>query len=60
MGRCKRAAARRPAARRPPPPPPFSGQKRLTNVAVVRVRKHGLRFEVACYKNKVANWRSGV
>ena len=55
MGRCKRAAARR-----PPPPPPFSGQKRLTNVAVVRVRKHGLRFEVACYKNKVANWRSGV
>jgi ribosome maturation protein SDO1 len=36
------------------------GQKRLTNVAVVRVKKAGLRFEVACYKNKVANWRSGV
>ncbi|CAA6668444.1 unnamed protein product [Spirodela intermedia] len=29
------------------------GQKRLTNVAVVRLKKHGLRFEIACYKNKV-------
>ncbi|KAF4392476.1 hypothetical protein CsatB_030441 [Cannabis sativa] len=36
------------------------GQKRLTNVAVVRLKKHGNRFEVACYKNKVLSWRSGV
>ncbi|CAA7405298.1 unnamed protein product [Spirodela intermedia] len=36
------------------------GQKRLTNVAVVRLKKHGLRFEIACYKNKVLSWRSGV
>lgn len=36
------------------------GQKRLTNVAIVRLKKHGLRFEIACYKNKVLSWRSGV
>lgn len=27
---------------------------------MVRLKKQGRRFEVACYKNKVANWRSGV
>ncbi|CAH0518372.1 unnamed protein product [Peronospora belbahrii] len=32
----------------------------LTNVAVVRMRKAGKRFEIACYKNKVQNWRNGV
>ncbi|CAI5720221.1 unnamed protein product [Peronospora destructor] len=32
----------------------------LTNVAVVRMRKGGRRFEIACYKNKVFNWRNGV
>lgn len=37
-----------------------TGQKRLTNIAVVRYRKHGKRFEIACYKNKVVNWRNGV
>lgn len=36
------------------------GQKRLTNVAVVRLKKHGMRYEIACYKNKVLSWRSGV
>lgn len=36
------------------------GQKRLTNVAVVRYKKMGKRFEVACYKNTVVNWRNGV
>eukprot|EP00890_Picochlorum_soloecismus_P001857 jgi/Picsp_1/2672/NSC_00902-R1_ribosome maturation protein sbds-like len=36
------------------------GQKRLTNVAVVRYKKHGIRFEIVCYKNKVVNWRNGV
>lgn len=35
-------------------------QVRLTNVAVVRLNKHGKRFEVACFKNKILNWRSGV
>nr|CEL66432.1 TPA: zinc finger (C2H2 type) domain-containing protein, putative [Neospora caninum Liverpool] len=35
-------------------------QVRLTNVAVVRLRQHGHRFEVACYKNKVLNWRAGI
>ncbi|KAH7430350.1 hypothetical protein KP509_09G094900 [Ceratopteris richardii] len=36
------------------------GQKRLTNVAVVRLKSHGMRFEIACYKNKVLSWRSRV
>jgi ribosome maturation protein SDO1 len=29
-------------------------------VAVVRYKKMGKRFEVACYKNTVVNWRTGV
>ncbi|ORM39669.1 Ribosome maturation protein SBDS [Babesia sp. Xinjiang] len=36
------------------------GQVRLTNVATVRLKIGGSRFEIACYKNKVLNWRSGV
>ena len=43
-----------------PLPPIAAGQKRLTNIAVVRVKKHGKRFEIACYKNKVGNWRNGM
>lgn len=35
------------------------GQKRLTNIAVVRLKKCGTRFEIACYKNKVFDWRQG-
>lgn len=35
-------------------------QKRLTNVAVVRLKTHGCRFEIACYQNKVVNWREGL
>lgn len=35
-------------------------QVRLTNVAIVKYKSHGKRFEVACYKNKVVNWRNGV
>mmetsp|Transcript_104635 Transcript_104635/g.223647 ORF Transcript_104635/g.223647 Transcript_104635/m.223647 type:complete len:355 (-) Transcript_104635:51-1115(-) len=35
-------------------------QKRLTNVATVRLKSHGKRFEIACYKNKVLNWREGI
>ena len=36
------------------------GQVRMTNVAIVRLKKGGKRFEIACYKNKVLNWRNGV
>ena len=35
-------------------------QVRLTNVAVVRLKKKGKRFEIACYCNKVVSWRNGV
>ena len=34
-----------------------TNQKRLTNVAIVRIKKAGKRFEVACYPNKVSAWR---
>ncbi|XP_065358911.1 ribosome maturation protein SBDS [Calliphora vicina] len=37
-----------------------TNQIRLTNVAVVRLKKGGKRFEIACYKNKVLSWRSNV
>jgi len=36
------------------------GQKLHTNIAVVRYKKCGTRFEIACYKNKVRDWRNGV
>ena len=35
-------------------------QVRLTNVAVVRYKTKGHRYEIACYKNKVVSWRQGV
>lgn len=35
-------------------------QVRLTNVAIVRMNRHGKRFEVACYKNKILNYRQGI
>ncbi|OZJ05274.1 Ribosome maturation protein SBDS [Bifiguratus adelaidae] len=35
-------------------------QVKLTNVSVVRLRKGGKRFEIACYKNKVMEWRTQV
>ncbi|MPC30525.1 Ribosome maturation protein SBDS [Portunus trituberculatus] len=37
-----------------------TNQIRLTNIAVVRVKKAGKRFEIACYKNKVLSWRQKV
>ncbi|KIK70351.1 hypothetical protein GYMLUDRAFT_32354 [Collybiopsis luxurians FD-317 M1] len=37
-----------------------SNQIKLTNVSIVRLKKGGRRFEVACYKNKVQEWRNGV
>lgn len=36
------------------------GIKQLTNIAIVRLKTHGKRFEIACYKNKVLNWRDGT
>ncbi|XP_060564744.1 ribosome maturation protein SBDS-like [Ruditapes philippinarum] len=36
------------------------GQKRLTNVAIVRLKKGGKRFEIASYPNKVNSWRNKV
>ena len=35
-------------------------QVRHTNVAVVRLKKKGKLFEIACYRNKVLSWRSKV
>ncbi|KAJ3331981.1 hypothetical protein HDU76_001655 [Blyttiomyces sp. JEL0837] len=37
-----------------------ANQNRLTNVSVVRLKKGGQRFEIACYKNKVMEWRNNV
>ncbi|XP_003385195.1 PREDICTED: ribosome maturation protein SBDS-like [Amphimedon queenslandica] len=37
-----------------------TNQIRLTNVAIVRIKKGGKRFEIACYKNKVVSWRNKV
>ncbi|XP_023720335.1 ribosome maturation protein SBDS isoform X2 [Cryptotermes secundus] len=37
-----------------------TNQIRLTNVAVVRMRKGGKRFEIACYRNKVVSWRNKI
>jgi len=37
-----------------------SNQIRLTNVSLVRLKKAKKRFEIACYKNKVLEWRSGI
>ena len=35
-------------------------QVRLTNVAYVRLRKNNKRFEIACYRNKVLNYRTKI
>ncbi|EOD04815.1 hypothetical protein EMIHUDRAFT_453755 [Emiliania huxleyi CCMP1516] len=37
-----------------------STQKRLTNIAVVRYKRAGKKFEVACYKNTIIAWRNKV
>ena len=33
---------------------------KLTNVAIVRLTLHNKRFEIACYKNKVLDYRNGL
>ena len=35
-------------------------QVRLTNVAYVRLTKNSKKFEIACYRNKVLNWRNKI
>lgn len=35
-------------------------QIKLTNVSLVRLKKNKKRFEIACYKNKVLEYRSGL
>ncbi|KAF2849090.1 shwachman-Bodian-diamond syndrome protein-like protein [Plenodomus tracheiphilus IPT5] len=37
-----------------------SNQIRLTNVSLVRIKKGKKRFEIACYKNKVLEWRNKI
>ncbi|EEB09294.1 SBDS family ribosome maturation protein Sdo1 [Schizosaccharomyces japonicus yFS275] len=37
-----------------------SGQIRLTNVSIVKMKRGGKRFEIACYKNKVMEWRNKI
>jgi ribosome maturation protein SDO1 len=34
-------------------------QVKLTNVSIVKLKKAGKRFELACYKNKLFDYRSG-
>lgn len=36
------------------------GIVKLTNVAVIRYKTKGKNFEIACYKNKVIDWRNGI
>jgi len=35
-------------------------QKRLTNIVVVRLQKEGTRYEIACYPNKIEEWRRKI
>eukprot|EP00758_Cryptobia_borreli_P005268 Tbor_TRINITY_DN4810_c0_g1::TRINITY_DN4810_c0_g1_i1::g.1510::m.1510/K14574/SDO1, SBDS; ribosome maturation protein SDO1 len=35
-------------------------QQRQSNIAVVRLTKHGKKLEVACYKNKAVAYRAGI
>lgn len=37
-----------------------SGQIKLTNVSLVKLKKAKKRFEIACYQNKVQDFRKGV
>lgn len=37
-----------------------ASQIKLTNVSLVRMKRGKKRFEIACYQNKVQDWRLGV
>ena len=36
------------------------GFVKLTNVALIKYKSGGKRFEIACYRNKVVDWRNGL
>lgn len=36
------------------------GFVKLTNVALIKYKANGKRFEIACFKNQVLNWRNGA
>lgn len=36
------------------------GFKKLTNVAIVKFKYQNNKYEIACYKNKVLDWRNGL
>lgn len=36
------------------------GFVKLTNIALIKYKANGKRFEIACFKNQVLNWRNGV
>ena len=36
------------------------GQVRMTNVATIRLKVKGTRFEIAAYRNKVLSWRDRI
>lgn len=36
------------------------GFVKLTNVALIKYKANGKRFEIACFKHQVLNWRNGV
>jgi ribosome maturation protein SDO1 len=40
--------------------PQPSNQIKLTNISLVRLKKGKKRFEIACYKNKVLEYRNGI
>lgn len=33
---------------------------KMTNVATIRYKINNKNFEIACYRNKAVNWRSGM
>ncbi|KAI4835891.1 ribosome maturation protein SBDS [Plasmodium brasilianum] len=35
-------------------------QVKFTNVAIVKYKHKGKKFEIACYKNKIIDWRNGT
>lgn len=34
-------------------------QVKFTNVAIVKYKYKGKKFEIACYKNKIIDWKNG-
>ncbi|EUD65777.1 hypothetical protein C922_03760 [Plasmodium inui San Antonio 1] len=35
-------------------------QVKFTNVAIVKYKHKGKKFEIACYKNKIIDWKNGI